>query len=225
MHLKKGLTMPHKIKKSAAAFLHLSKADRKTLARLNSPAKIQDYLNSLPMNFSDDDPCFCVQQVLHKQTAHCFEGALLAAAALWYHGRKPLLLDLTTTPNDEDHVVAIFRGGPKNKFWGAISKTNHAVLRYREPVYSGVRELAMSYFHEYFLNSTGQKTLRTFSKPFDLSKPSIARLNWLTSQQGIMELIQKLADSPHNQILSPTQIKTLRKADKIEIKAGKLTEY
>lgn len=195
--------------------------ERKVLASLNTPAKIQDFLNSLPMNFSDVDPCLSVQGVLKKRTAHCFEGALLAAAALMYHGQQPLLLDLTTTPNDEDHVVALFRGGPQQKYWGAISKTNHAVLRYREPVYRSVRELVMSYFHEYFLNSTGEKTLRTFSKPFDLSK--YMKFNWLTSQEHIMELIQKLADSPHVKILTSSQIKTLRKADVIEIKAGKIT--
>lgn len=217
--------MPHKIKQSRAAFLGLTAQQRGILARLNTPVKIQNFLDTLPMNFSDDDPSFSVQQVLSKKTAHCFEGALLAAAALWYNGQKPFLLDLTTTKNDEDHVVALFRGGPNNKFWGAISKTNHAVLRYREPVYASVRELVMSYFHEYFLNSTGQKTLRTYSLPFDLSKPKNLKLNWLTSQQGIIELIQNLADSPHNQVLTPAQIKSLRPADKIEIKAGKLVEW
>ncbi|HEX3099965.1 MAG TPA: hypothetical protein VHQ41_03245 [Patescibacteria group bacterium] len=215
--------MPTKLKlkakpKSAQNF---SAQERKILQRLSSPAKIQDFLDSLPMNFSDADPCLCPQQVLQQRTAHCMEGALLAAAALHFHGHRPLLLDLTTTPNDEDHVVALFsQGTGVSKRWGAISKTNHAVLRYREPVYKTVRELAMSYFHEYFLNSTGQKTLRTFSEPFDLSK--FAHLNWLSSQEGIMEIIQAMSDSPHEQILTKQQIKNLRKADAVEIAAGKI---
>ncbi len=209
--------------KTNSAFGSLSVKELKILQRLNTPTKIQDFLDTLPMNFSDVDPCLSVRGVLQKRTAHCFEGALLAAAALWYHGQKPLLLDLTTSKNDEDHVVTLFRGGPGKKYWGAISKTNHAVLRYREPVYKTVRELAMSYFHEYFLNSTGQKTLRTFSRAFDLSK--YQKLNWLTSQDGIMELIQRLSDSPHEEILSAAHIKLLRKADKIEIQAGKIVEW
>jgi hypothetical protein len=197
----------------------LTPAERKILKKLNTPAKIQDFLDSLKMNFSEDDPCLSPREVLAMRTAHCMEGALLAAAALWFHGHKPLLLDLTTSKNDEDHVVALFQ---VNGCWGAISKTNHAVLRYREPVYKTVRELAMSYFHEYFLH-TGQKTLRTYSHPFDLSKH--ARYNWITSRDNIMDLIQTMSDSKHYQILNKRQLKNLRKADKIEIAAGKIVEW
>lgn len=197
----------------------LTKSEHQILKRLNTPAKIQDYIDTLKMNFSDADPCLCPREVLQEQKAHCMEGALLAAAALWYHGRKPLLIDLTTTDNDEDHVVAVFK---VSGYYGAISKTNHGVLRYREPIYKTPRELVLSYFHEYFLN-TGQKTLRTYSKPFDISK--LSHLNWITSRNGIMQLIELMNDSPHYQILTKTQVKNLRKADKVEIKAGKIVEW
>lgn len=197
----------------------LTAKERQVLARLNSPAKIQDFLDTLAMNFSDEDPCLSVRQVLQQRTAHCMEGALFAAAALWFHGQKPLLLDLTTTNKDEDHVVALFQQRGR---WGAISKTNHSVLRYREPVYKTVRELVMSYFHEYFLD-TGQKTLRTYSKPFDLSR--FADLNWLTSQDHLMELIDAMINSPHYPIINKQQIKNLRNADKIEIQVGKALEW
>ena len=96
------------------------------------------------------------------------------------------------------------------------------MLRYREPVYQSVRELAMSYFHEYFLNSTGQKTLRSYSVPFNLAK--YAHMNWLISQESLIDLIQLMADSPHYKIVTTSQIKNLRKADSIEIAAGKLVE-
>ena len=49
---------------------------------------------------------------------------------------------------DSDHVVALFK---RNGCWGAISKSNHVWLRWRDPVYRSLRELAMSYAHEYFL--------------------------------------------------------------------------
>ncbi len=224
-------------------FKDLLPGERKTLVRLSTPAKIQDYLDSLPMNFSDADPCLCPRQVLKQHTAHCMEGALFAAAALWFHGHKPLLLDLTTTHDDEDHVVALFqmpvqgrgrvagrgRGKSSDFAWGAISKTNHAVLRYREPIYKSVRELAMSYFHEYFLNGgphAAQKTLRTFStRPFNLSASRYSKLNWVTSQDGIMEIIDVMANAPHTKILTVQQTKNLRKADQIEIRAGKIVEW
>ncbi|MEQ1561715.1 MAG: hypothetical protein ABL899_03295, partial [Nitrospira sp.] len=120
---------------------------------------------------------------------------------------------------DYDHVVSVFR---IDGFFGAISKTNHGVLRYREPVYKTVRELAMSYFHEYFLNN-GQKTLREYSDPFDLNY--FNKINWRTSEKDLSEIHEHLDKIKHHKILSQKQIKNLRKADKIEIEAGKLVEY
>ena len=97
------------------------------------------------------------RRALRERAAHCMEGAMLAALALRLSGRPPLMLDLKSF-HDDDHVVAVFREG---RHWGAISKTNHGVLRYREPIYKSIRELAMSYFHEYFLND-GRKTFAPF---------------------------------------------------------------
>ena len=71
---------------------------------------------------------------------------MVAACALWIHGEPPLLLDLQAV-HDFDHVVALFR---RNGRWGAISKTNGIGLRWRDPVYRSLRELAMSYLHEYY---------------------------------------------------------------------------
>jgi len=90
---------------------------------------------------------------------------MIAAAALWVHGEPPLLLDLKAT-RDYDHIVTLFR---RNGCWGAISKTNHPVLRWRDPVYRSLRELAMSYFHEY-CNKRHQKTLRSYSAAFDMRR-------------------------------------------------------
>ena len=125
--------------------------------KLSTPQKIQDYLDTLSINFeSSGETYMSPRRVLRAKTAHCFEGALLAATALSYHGQRPLLLDFRTIPADEDHVVALFQ---QNGYWGAISKTNHAILRYREPVYKSVRVLAMSFFHEYLMRD-GRKSLR-----------------------------------------------------------------
>lgn len=202
----------------------LTKDEWHQLKKLSTPAKIQDFLNKLPFNFEEKGETHnSVQQTLQNGKAHCFEGALLAAAALWIQGQKPLLLDLKTVRPDLDHVVTLFQ---KDGYWGAISKTNHAVLRYREPVYKSVRELVMSYFHEYFLSSdfsaqAGKKTLRSFSKPFDLSRNT----SWITTSENLASLAYALDHSPHTNILSPKQIRNLRKADQVEIDAGKIEEY
>ncbi|MBI4135471.1 hypothetical protein HY477_01940 [Candidatus Uhrbacteria bacterium] len=187
---------------------------------LNTPRKIQDFVNRLPINFEKDgETCFSPRQVLKHRRAHCVEGAVFAATALRVHGYPPLILDLTAAPRDEDHVVAIFK---QHGAWGAISKTNHAVLRYREPIYKTLRELALSYFHEYF-DDVGRKNLRSFSRPVDLSR--FDRHSWMTAQEHLWYIPAYLVDVPHTPILSRGQIATLRRADKIELKAGDHLEW
>ena len=189
------------------------------LKRLSTPKKIQDFLNSIPFNLEKrGETNNSVRETLKVRRAHCFEAALLAASALWIQGKKPLILDLKTVRPDFDHVIALFQ---EDGYFGAISKTNHSVLRYRDPIYKSVRELSMSYFHEYFL-TTGKKTLRSFSKPFDLSR---VKMSWLTSDVDQADLAFELDESPHFKILSPKQLKNLRRADKIEIKASEITEF
>ena len=186
------------------------------IRRLRTPAAIQDFLDTLPMNF--DDAYRSPRRVLRDRVAHCLDGALFAASALWFHGARPLLLDLQSTPHDDDHVVALFQ---RHGRWGAISKTNHAVLRYREPVYRTIRELAASYFHEYFLDD-GRKTLRSYSHPFDLTR---WRGDWVTTEDDLRPLADALDVSPHVPILDRRAIANLRRADAIEIAAGKHVEW
>ena len=157
-------------------------------------------------------------QTLRKRNAHCFEGALLGAYILSLHGFTPFVLHLETTKHDYDHVITPFKVG---KFWGALSKTNHAVLRYREPIYKNVRELAMSYFHEYFLNN-GKKTLRKYSVPLNLDT---LKNNLATREDDLWEIDKKLDKIKHYDLVPKSHIKRLRKADKIEIRAGKIVEY
>lgn len=190
------------------------------LRRLDTPMRIQDFLEDLPYSFDHGvDMLRSPRRVLRERTAHCIEGALLAAAALWINGARPLLLDLRSTRDDLDHVVALYRRYGK---WGAISKTNHAVLRYREPIYDSIRELALSYFHEYFLDD-GRKTMRDYSRPFDLGRHF--GKGWLTSEDDLWDVAEKLDSSPHAPILGTRAIRGLRRADGVEIAAGKLTTY
>ena len=193
----------------------------KLFKKLNTPAKIQDYLNSIPFNHEESGETYMSpRRMIKAGTAHCFEGALFAAAALMYHDQKPLIMDLQAARGDHDHVVTLFK---EHGRWGAISKTNHGVLRYREPVYATVRELALSYFHEYF-DKKGLKTLREFStRPFDLSKYD--SLNWRTAEEDVWEIPGYLDDAPHTKILLPGQSRTLRKADPIEIKMGEIVDW
>jgi hypothetical protein len=198
----------------------LDRTESRILRRLNTPVRIQDFLETVPYSFDDgEDMLRSPRRVLRERSAHCIEGALLAAAALWVNGQRPLLLDVRAVPEDLDHVVTLFRA---HGCWGAISKTNHAVLRYREPVYRTVRELAMSYFHEYFLDD-GRKTMIDHSDPFDIGR----RFGhaWLTAEDDLWHIAEALDRSRHRPVLGTAQRKGLRPADPVEIAAGKLTVY
>lgn len=187
--------------------------------KLNTPAKIQDFIDKIPINFElNGETCRSPLMVLKNNEAHCMEGAVLAAACLWYDGQRPLLLDLKTS-KDDDHVVALFK---KNGHWGAISKTNHGVLRYRDPIFKTVRELALSYFNEYFLDS-GAKTMRSYSAPFSLLQYDD---DWLVSEQDVWRIPEELDEARHFKVLpAGFPASKLRKADKVEIEAGKIIQW
>ncbi len=193
----------------------------KLLYSLDAPRKIQDFLNRLPINFEPEgDTCLSPRRVLRERRAHCIEGAMLAALALRVHGHKPLIVDLTATHHDDDHVIAVFR---QHGSWGAISKSNHVTLRYREPVYRTIRELVMSYFHEYFTQRDRKKTLRSYSLPVNLAR--FDHRDWMTAEEDVWYVPEYLCDVRHFPILSRAQMKTLRPVDLIEKKVGEIVEW
>ena len=200
--------------------LGLNKREIKILKGLNTPGKIQDFLNRIPINFEEKgDTCMSPRMVLKNRKAHCIEGAMLAAAALRVNGEKPLVVDMTATKKDFDHVICVFK---KDGKWGAIGKTNHAVLRYREPIYKSIRELVMSFFHEYF-DDDGKKNLRSYSAPVDLSR--FDHFNWMASEEDIWYIPDYLEKIKHFPILTRSQIAGLRKADRVELDAGDIVEW
>jgi hypothetical protein len=199
----------------------LPKKEYEILKKMDTPVKIQNFLDTLPMNFEEGgDTCFSPMTVLEKNSCHCIEGAILAALTLRVNGHPPLLLDLTADKTDYDHVVAVFKIDGK---WGAISKTNHSVLRYREPVYKSVRELAMSYFHDYVNINTRKKTLRSYARPVNLKR--FDSLGWMTTKEEVFYIPEYLADVKHHKIINLKQIRNLRLADEIEIKVGNIQEW
>ncbi len=190
------------------------------LKALSTPIKIQDFLDSLPINFEKRrETYYSPRRVLQLRKAHCFEGALLAATALWLAGEKPLLLDLKSSKADVDHVVALYK---KNGHWGAISKTNHATLRFRDPIYKTVRELAASYFHEYFLSETGTKTLESYAGPFSLLPFGTS---WVTATEDLDYLAEAIDGSKHYPLFPAANKPFMRQADTMERKAGAITEW
>lgn len=196
----------------------LTQAELRVLQPLDTPAKVQSFLNELRTNFEEGgDTCMSPRRVLASGKAHCVEGAVLGAAAMRLHGRPAQVVELLTTADDDPHVVAIFRD---RGFWGAIGKTNHAVLRYRDAVYRNLRELVMSFFHEYFLNSNGEKTLRSYTRAMSLAQ--FDSRGWTVSERDISYIPKRLEDARHYDLFDAKQLASLRVADEIEIEAGKL---
>ena len=169
----------------------LTTTERRLLKSLSTPWKIQDFLDSLPYNTEPDgDTCRSPRRVMRDRTAHCFEAALFAAAALRINGRPPLILDLVAV-RDSDHVIAVFK---MNGCWGAIAESNYSGLRFREPIYRTIRELAISYFEDYF-NLKGEKTLRQYSRPVNLSR--FDSMGWMTAEEDVWAVAEYLVDIPH----------------------------
>ena len=174
------------------------------LKKLNTPAKIQDYLDSIPFNYEKSgETCMSPIRVLKEKKAHCIEGAMLAASAMALQGQKPLVMSLKVKKGDYDHIVALYK---YNGFWGAISKTNHSVLRYRDPIYKTIRELALSYFHEYFDNKTSRKTLRSYSEPFNLKTLG---MKWIIAEEELSYIAQAIDDLPHRRLFPKKNIKLI----------------
>jgi len=200
--------------------LGLSKSEFATLERLDTPQKVQAFLNAVPINHEiGGETVLSVREVLRQRRAHCIEGAMLAAAALWVHGEPPLVMHLDCHESDFPHVITLFR---RHGAWGAISKTNGTPLRYRDPIYRTLRELALSYFHEYF-NRRGHKTLRSYSATFDMRR--LDTDDWITSVKNCWTAHDRITDLRHYPLISRRQEKLLTKRDKFERKAAKLVEY
>ncbi len=201
--------------------LEIPAKEYEVLKDLNTPRKIQNFINAIPCNFEEQgDTCMSPLMALRQNKAHCIEGAMLAALALRIQGYEPLVVDLEATKDDFDHVIAVFK---QSGFWGAISKTNHGVLRYRDPVYRDIRELVMSYFHEYFINQNGKKSLRRYTEPINLAM--FDDDGWMTAEDNIWYVSDYLTQVKHIELLNRSQIASLRNATLTERKLGEVVQW
>ncbi|MEO8346603.1 MAG: hypothetical protein ABI607_13010 [Betaproteobacteria bacterium] len=190
------------------------------LRRLSTPQRIQAFINAIPANHeTGGETILSVREVLRQRRAHCIEGAFVAACALWLHGEPPLVMHLDCATSDYPHVLALFR---REGAWGALSKTNGVVLRFRDPVYRSLRELAMSYFHEYS-DRHGRKTLRSYSVTFDLRRVDPAL--WVTRETACAEIHARLAALRHYPVIAKRQEPLLSRRDAFEREAAKFVEY
>jgi len=192
----------------------LTAEERTLLDGLNSPARIQAFLDSIA--YSTEPIYRCPLRVLRERVAHCFDGALFAAAALRRIGHPPLIVEMLPNERDDDHLLAVYK---KDGHWGAVAKSNFVGLRYREPVYRSLRELIMSYF-EVFFNAVGEKTLRGYTLPLNLA--AFDRLHWTVADEAAEQIAARLDRVRRVAVLTPAMIEGLSLADARSLKAGLL---
>jgi len=186
-------------------------AELRKLRSLKTPYGIQKYIDDMPYHLADTG--WSPRKVLKEKTSHCFEGAMLAAAALRAIGHPPLIFDLEAE-HDTDHVVAIYK---IKDHWGSIAKSNYTGCRYREPVYRTLRELAMSYFDTYF-NLRRERTLRRFSVPVHMKR--FDDLDWMTTEKELWFVAEYLFDIRHFPLISKAQARNLHRLDDRSFRAG-----
>jgi hypothetical protein len=185
--------------------------ERRVLDRLDRPDKIQKFLDALPYNTQDDS--LSPRRVMRERRAHCFGGALMAAAALRYHGYGARIVDLVAV-RDDDHLLAVFQ---RRGLWGAVGKSNFVGLRFREPIFRSVRELVLSYFESYF-NTRGEKTLRRYSRPIDLTR--FDHLGWLTTEEDAQDLLADAFTGAHAPIMDAASARRLARVDRRSFEAA-----
>jgi hypothetical protein len=108
---------------------------------------------------------------------------------------------------DDDHVLAVFK---LHGHWGAVAKSNFVGLRFRDPVYRSLRELVMSYFEDFF-NVEGEKTLRGYTLPLNVR--TFHRLPWMTQDEPMDAIAQRLDEVRRFSILTDAMIENLSLAD------------
>ncbi len=191
------------------------KSELAVFRKLSKPEKIQRFLDDeVAYNKEKDgETCRSPRRVLRDRLAHCAEGAYFAAAALRLLGHAPLIVDLMAV-RDDDHLLAVFK---QDGCWGAIAKSNYSGLRFREPVYRTVRELAMSYFAHYY-NLKGELTLREFSRPVNLSR--FDRTNWMTAEEDLFQIGDYFYTVPHRAVMTTAMTRKRRMLDRRLFEAG-----
>jgi hypothetical protein len=190
----------------------LTRGEARTLRALTPPWRIQRFLDALDYDFRGQG-CRSPRRVLRERKVQCMDGALLAAAALRLQGHRPLIVDLEAV-YDDDHVLAVFRQDGR---WGALARSNFSGLRYREPVYRTIRDLALSYFESYF-NLRRQKTLRRYSRPVDLSR--FDARTWMTAEDDLWDIPSYLVGIKHHPLLTAAQVARLGTVDARMFRAG-----
>lgn len=180
-------------------------AERRLIDRLDTPARVQAFLNGLPYN-TEPPPGRATlrsfRSVLRLRTAHCLEAALAAAVVLEQHGYPPLVMSLESV-DELDHVLFVYR---RRGRWGSVGRSRDPGLHGRKPVFAHPRTLALSYVDPY-VDFTG----RVIGYAVVDLRAALGTYDWRLSDRNVWKVERVLLDHPHRPIrTSNRRIERLR---------------
>ena len=190
----------------------LSAQERRVIERISSPHDVQGLLDGFV--YSSDSWYRSPWRTLRDRKAHCYDGAVFAAALLSLLGHPPLIVNMFPNSRDDEHLVATFR---IRGAWGAVGKSNFVGLRYREPIHRTLRELMISYF-EQFYNVAGEKTLRSYTRPLTISIRKFGM--WVSDDDAMERIADALNTMRRFPVVTPPMVRTLTKVDPRSYEAG-----
>lgn len=171
-----------------------TRAERALIARLNTPAKVQRWLNALPYNTEKGGPTQrSFRPVARLETAHCMEAALVAAVVLEQHGYPPLVMSLESQ-DWLDHVIFIYQ---RNGRWGSVARSRDPGLHGRKAVFRSPRALARSHIEPY-VDYTGR--VQGFGVANLADK--MGNYDWRLTTKNVWKVEQMLIDLPHKKLKS-----------------------
>jgi hypothetical protein len=178
--------------------------ERRLIARLNTPRKVQAYLNSFPYNTEPHGRATLrsFRGVVRHGCAHCLEAALFAAVVLEQHGYPPLVLSFESIDH-LDHVIFVYQHRGR---WGSVARSRDPGLHGRKPVFATPRALALSYADPY-VDFTGRVTGYAV---VDVAK-EMGDYDWRFADTNIWKVERMLLGFPHRAIkTSDARTKWLR---------------
>jgi hypothetical protein len=169
-------------------------AELDIIRRCDTPEKIQHFLDTEIRYGVDpvaDYRLRCLRGVLRDRMAHCFEGALTAAAMLEFHGHPPLILCIEA--RDIDHMVALFR---RDQHWGAVAHSRDPLLKWRDAQYAEPRDIVMSYYPLYYNEFTKDHSDLTI-RGYAVVDFSQVEGDWRTSEEDVLFVEEMLYRVPY----------------------------
>ena len=173
--------------------LHFNDDELLVFAALDTPAKVQDFLDNQVYYNDDhvspeqDETALPPRRVLQMGIAHCFEGALFAYAVNYLHGHHPQFA-LLESVQDIEHNLVVYRD-PRTGLYGCNAHSAYPGLDGRRAEFATLHALAESYYPYYYSvrsNDLSDIILVGYSEPFDF----VARFGvaWMDAHDHLWDM-------------------------------------